>query len=82
MQQISVSVAVALLAETNLSFFGIKPPTPSWGIDAGRSYRFMRLASWLVFMRGFAMLLMTVADNLHDALDPSTREEKPAHELG
>jgi hypothetical protein len=40
------------------------------GIDAGRSYRFMRLASWLVFMRGFAMLLMTVAVNLHDALDP------------
>jgi peptide/nickel transport system permease protein len=77
MQQISVSVAFALLAETSLSFLGIgiKPPTPSWGTDVGRGYRFMRLAPWLVFMPGLAILLTTLAvnfldDGLRDALDP------------
>ena len=75
--QISVSIAFALLAETSLSFLGIgiKPPTPSWGADVGRGYRFMRLAPWLVFMPGLAILLTTLAfnflgDGLRDALDP------------
>ena len=75
--QISVSIAFALLAETSLSFLGIgiTPPTPSWGADVGRGYRFMRLAPWLVFMPGLAILLTTLAfnflgDGLRDALDP------------
>jgi len=75
--QVSVSIAFALLAETSLSFLGIgiKPPTPSWGADVGRGYRFMRLAPWLVFMPGLAILLTTLAfnflgDGLRDALDP------------
>ena len=81
--QVSVSIAFALLAETSLSFLGIgiKPPTPSWGADVGRGYRFMRLAPWLVFMPGLAILLTTLAfnflgDGLRDALDPKhTRRE-------
>ena len=78
--QISVGVAFALLAETSLSFLGIgiKPPTPSWGADVGRGYRFMRLAPWLVFMPGMAILLTTMAfnfmgDGIRDALDPRQR---------
>jgi ABC-type dipeptide/oligopeptide/nickel transport system permease subunit len=79
--QLSVSVAFALLAETSLSFLGvgIRPPTPSWGADVGRGYRFMRLAPWLVFMPGMAILLTTLAlnfvgDGLRQALDPKGKD--------
>jgi ABC-type dipeptide/oligopeptide/nickel transport system permease subunit len=78
--QVSVSLAFALLAETSLSFLGvgIRPPAPSWGADVGRGYRFMRLAPWLVFMPGMAILLTTLAfnfigDGIRDALDPRAR---------
>lgn len=78
--QISISVAFALLAETSLSFLGvgIRPPFPSWGADVGRGYRFMRLAPWLVFMPGMAILLTTLAfnfigDGIRDAVDPRQR---------
>jgi peptide/nickel transport system permease protein len=78
--QISVSLAFALLAETSLSFLGvgIRPPLPSWGADVGRGYRFMRLAPWLVFMPGMAILLTTLAfnfigDGIRDAVDPRQR---------
>jgi len=83
--QVSVSIAFALLAETSLSFLGIgiKPPTPSWGADVGRGYRFMRLAPWLVFMPGLAILLTTLAfnflgDGLRDALDPKHARRETA----
>ncbi len=75
--QVSISIAFALLAETSLSFLGvgIRPPEPSWGADVGRGYRFMRLAPWLVFMPGMAILLTTLAfnfvgDGLREAFDP------------
>lgn len=75
--QVSISIAFALLAETSLSFLGvgIRPPVPSWGADVGRGYRFMRLAPWLVFMPGMAILLTTLAfnfvgDGLREAFDP------------
>jgi ABC-type dipeptide/oligopeptide/nickel transport system permease subunit len=78
--QVSVSVAFALLAETGLSFLGvgIRPPEPSWGADVGRGYRFMRMAPWLIFMPGMAIVLTTLAftfigDGLRDALDPRQR---------
>jgi ABC-type dipeptide/oligopeptide/nickel transport system permease subunit len=78
--QVSVSLAFALLAETSLSFLGvgIRPPSPSWGADVGRGYRFMRLAPWLVFMPGMAILLTTLAfnfigDGIRDAVDPRAR---------
>ncbi|MBI4271427.1 MAG: ABC transporter permease [Candidatus Rokubacteria bacterium] len=79
--QISISVAFALLAETSLSFLGvgIRPPSPSWGADVGRGYRFMALAPWLIFMPGTAILVTTLAfnflgDGLRDALDPRHRD--------
>jgi peptide/nickel transport system permease protein len=79
--QVTISIAFALLAETSLSFLGvgIRPPEPSWGADVGRGYRFMRLAPWLVFMPGMAILLTTLAfnfvgDGLREALDPREQE--------
>ena len=80
--QVSIGVAFALLAETSLSFLGvgIKPPEPSWGTDVGRGYRFMRLAPWLVFIPGSAILLTTLAfnmvgDGIRDAFDPRHSRE-------
>ena len=80
--QVSIGVAFALLAETALSFLGvgIKPPEPSWGTDVGRGYRFMRLAPWLVFMPGTAILLTALAfnlvgDGIRDAFDPRQSRE-------
>lgn len=65
------------LAETSLSFLGvgIRTPPPSWGSDMARGCRFIRIAAWLVFMPGIAILLTTLAftfigDDLRDALDP------------
>jgi len=65
------------LAETSLSFLGvgIRPPLPGWGSDTARGCRFIRIAPWLVFMPGIAMLLAPLAvnfvgDDLRDALDP------------
>ena len=77
--QVSIGVAFALLAETALSFL-IKPPEPSWGTDVGRGYRFMRLAPWLVFMPGTAILLTALAfnlvgDGIRDAFDPRQSRE-------
>jgi peptide/nickel transport system permease protein len=49
----------------------------------GRGYRFMRLAPWLVFMPGLAILLTTLAfnflgDGLRDALDPKHARRETA----
>jgi peptide/nickel transport system permease protein len=84
--QISLSVAFALLAETSLSFLGIgiRPPLPSWGMDVARGYRFMRIAPWLVFMPGMAILLTTLAfnaigDGLREALDPRRARQGAAY---
>jgi ABC-type dipeptide/oligopeptide/nickel transport system permease subunit len=85
MQQISVFVAVALLAQMSLSFLGIgiKPPIPSRGLDVGRSYRFMRQAAWLVFVPGLAILLVTLAVNfLGDGLRDAAGPERARGEIG
>ena len=50
------------------------------GTDVGRGYRFMRLAPWLVFMPGTAILLTALAfnlvgDGIRDAFDPRQSRE-------
>jgi peptide/nickel transport system permease protein len=77
---ITLTVALAILTESLLSFlgFGIQPPTPSWGnmLDDGRSI--MTIAGWLVWFPGLAILLTVLCvnflgDGLRDALDPTQR---------
>src|SRR6266496_4388930 len=77
---VTLTVALAILTESLLSFlgFGIQPPTPSWGnmLEDGRGL--MTIAGWLVWFPGAAILLTVLCvnflgDGLRDALDPTQR---------
>ena len=77
---VTLTVALAILTESLLSFlgFGIQPPTPSWGnmLEDGRGL--MTLAGWLVWFPGLAILVTVLSvnflgDGLRDALDPTQR---------
>ena len=76
----SLMMADAILIEATLSFLGMgaQPPIPSWGsiLSSGRSY--LRLAPWVAFFPGFAIMLTVLGfnmlgDGLRDALDPRLR---------
>jgi len=78
--QATLSVAVAILAESALSFLGlgIPPPTASWGnmLTEGRVQ--MNHAWWIATSPGVAILvtvlsLNLVGDGLRDAFDPHLR---------
>ena len=73
----TLMMADAILIEATLSFLGMgaQPPIPSWGsiLSGGRSY--MRLAPWVMFFPGIAIMLTVLGfnllgDGLRDALDP------------
>jgi peptide/nickel transport system permease protein len=75
--QVSLSVAVAILAEATLSFLGlgVQPPEPSWGSMVSRGKDYLDLAPWLAFAPGGAILLAVMGfnflgDAVRDALDP------------
>jgi peptide/nickel transport system permease protein len=77
---LTLTVAIAILTESLLSFlgFGIQPPTPTWGnmLEDGRPQ--MTFAAWLVWFPGLAILLTVLCvnflgDGLRDALDPTQR---------
>ena len=73
----TMMMADAILIEATLSFLGMgaQPPTPSWGsiLASGRSY--LRLAPWVTFFPGVAIMVAVLGfnllgDGLRDALDP------------
>lgn len=73
----TLMMADAILIEATLSFLGMgaQPPIPSWGsiLSSGRSY--LRLAPWVTFFPGIAIMLTVfgfnlLGDGLRDALDP------------
>ena len=77
---LTLTVAIAILTESLLSFlgFGVQPPTPTWGnmLEDGRPQ--MTFAGWLVWFPGLAILLTVLCvnflgDGLRDALDPTQR---------
>ena len=77
---VTLTVAIAILTESLLSFLGvgIQPPTPTWGnmLEDGRSL--MTIAGWLVWFPGLAILVTVLCvnflgDGLRDALDPTQR---------
>jgi peptide/nickel transport system permease protein len=78
---LTLTVAVAILAESALSFlgFGVQPPTPTWGNMLAKSKGFMTIASHLVWFPGLMILITVlsvnfVGDGLRDALDPTQRK--------
>lgn len=73
----TISLSIAILAESSLSFLGlgIQPPAPSWGgmLSKGRPY--MEIAPWVAIFPGLAIMLAVLGfnflgDGLRDALDP------------
>lgn len=78
--QVTLLLAVALLAEASLSFLGlgVQPPQPSWGGMLARAYNYMELAPEQMYAPGIAILFTALAFNtlgeaLRQALDPTRR---------
>nr|WP_246218094.1 ABC transporter permease [Jiella pacifica] len=78
--QVTLMLAVALLAEASLSFLGlgVQPPHPSWGQMLARGYSYMEIAPEQMYVPGIAILLTSLAFNglgeaLRSKLDPTRR---------
>lgn len=78
--QVTLLLAVALLAEASLSFLGlgVQPPDPSWGAMLARAYQYMEIAPEQMYSPGIAILLTalafnTLGESLRVALDPTAR---------
>jgi peptide/nickel transport system permease protein len=76
----SLLVGSMILFEATLSFLGlgVQPPTPSWGNMVLDGIEPIRVAWWVSFFPGLAILLTVmginlVGDWLRDALDPRRR---------
>ncbi|GAB77315.1 peptide/nickel transport system permease protein [Austwickia chelonae] len=75
--QVSVSFAMAVLAEAALSYLGLgtPPPTPSWGRMLQESQDFLSTEPLLAFFPGTAIAVAVLGfnllgDGLRDLLDP------------
>ena len=78
--QMTLLMAVALLAEASLSFLGLgmQPPDPSWGSMIARAYIYAQIAPAQIYAPGIAILVTalafnTVGESLREALDPTSR---------
>ncbi len=78
--QISVSLSLAILSESALSFLGLgtQPPTPSWGNMLSEGRQFMEIAPWNAIFPGMAIMIVVLGfnllgDGLRDLLDPRLR---------
>jgi peptide/nickel transport system permease protein len=75
--QISLSLSLAILTESALSFLGLgtQPPTASWGNMLADSRRFMAIAPWTAVFPGAVIACIVLGfnllgDGLRDLLDP------------
>lgn len=78
--QVSLSLSLAILSESALSFLGLgtQPPTPSWGNMLSEGRQFLELAPWNAVFPGLAIMLVVLGfnllgDGLRDLLDPRLR---------
>ena len=78
--QMTLAIALAIIAEASLSFLGLgqQPPAPSWGSMLNSAQRFLSQAPWLAVFPGLAIFVAVLAfnltgDGLRDALDPRRR---------
>lgn len=76
--QLSLSMGLAILAESGLSYlgFGAPPGTPSWGRMLAETQRFISIHPEAAFWPGIAITLVVLAfyllgDVLREVLDPS-----------
>jgi peptide/nickel transport system permease protein len=80
--QVTLLLALALLAESSLSFLGlgVQPPQPSWGAMLARAYGYMDSAPEQMYPPGFAIMLTALAlnslgESLRLVLDPTQRSQ-------
>jgi ABC-type dipeptide/oligopeptide/nickel transport system permease subunit len=78
--QVSLSLSVAILLESSLSFLGlgVQPPSPSWGNMLSGARKVMVLAPWTAIYPGLAIVFLVLGfnllgDGLRDILDPRLR---------
>jgi peptide/nickel transport system permease protein len=76
----TLGISTTVLLEATLSFLGIgvQPPTASWGNIIFENQTYFQTAPWLVFIPGFAILILAlsfnlVGDALRDVLDPTQK---------
>lgn len=74
---LAFAIPSAMLAEATLSFlgFGIKPPTPTWGVMILEGFVHVSATPWPVLLPAFCIAIVMLAftalgDGLRDALDP------------
>lgn len=75
--QVSLSLGLAILVESGLSFLGLgaQPPTPTWGNMISGARPFMEMFPHLLISPSVVigvtiLMLNTLGDGLRDALDP------------
>lgn len=78
--QVTLMLAIALLAEASLSFLalGVQPPAASWGGMLARAYNYIEIAPAQMYAPGLAILLTALAFNalgesMRVALDPTMK---------
>jgi peptide/nickel transport system permease protein len=81
--QVSLSLSVAILLESALSFLGlgVQPPAPSWGNMLSSARKVMVLAPWTAVYPGLAIVFLVLGfnllgDGLRDILDPRLRNAR------
>lgn len=75
--QATLQVAVAIIAESGLSYlgFGVQPPTATWGNMLKDAQTYMTRVPWLAVFPGLMIFLTVmsvnaIGDGLRDAFDP------------
>jgi peptide/nickel transport system permease protein len=78
--QVTLMLAIALLAEASLSFLslGVQPPAASWGGMLARAYNYIEIAPEQMYAPGMSILLTALAFNalgesMRVALDPTMK---------
>jgi peptide/nickel transport system permease protein len=78
--QVTLMLAIALLAEASLSFLalGVQPPQASWGGMLARAYNYIEIAPAQMYAPGLAILLTALAfsglgESMRVALDPTMK---------
>lgn len=78
--EVTLMLAVALLAEAGLSFLslGVQPPESSWGGMLARAYHYVEVAPEQMYAPGFAILFTalafnTLGESIRVLLDPTIK---------
>jgi peptide/nickel transport system permease protein len=78
----ALRMATIIILAASLSFLGlgIQPPTAEWGVMLSQGRKYIRMAPYLSFFPGLAIIIVVLGfnllgDGLRDALDPKTKKQ-------